>query len=199
MTKRIALLAAALLLSAAPLYAGDAEDAAIKGVMKAGGEVTHEDDDPAKPVVAVNFSGTKATDADLKGLVAFTRLEMLALDDTQVTDAGMKDVAALKRLKVLTLIKTQVGDKGVKSLAALKGLGDAGPVRHAAGERRPEDRGDAQGIEVLNIPKTQVTDDGLKSLTGLKALQQLILSGTSVTDAGVAVVKKAMPDCDITN
>jgi hypothetical protein len=52
-------------------------------------------------------------------------------------------------------------------------------------------------LQILKIEKTQATDDGLKSLTGLKALQQLGLTGTSVTDAGVAPIQKALPDCKI--
>ena len=59
MTKRLALLAAGLLLTAAPLYAGDAEDAALKAVEKFGGPATGDEDDPAHPVVAVSFVGAR--------------------------------------------------------------------------------------------------------------------------------------------
>ncbi len=57
MTRRLALLAASLLPSAAPVYAGDAEDAAVQAVEKSGGSATRDEDDTARPVVAVSFVG----------------------------------------------------------------------------------------------------------------------------------------------
>jgi internalin A len=48
-----------------------------------------------------------------------------------------------------------------------------------------------------NLSDTKVTNAGLKQLAGLKALQTLNLSGTEVTDAGVAALQKALPDCKI--
>ena len=44
---------------------------------------------------------------------------------------------------------------------------------------------------------TQITDAGLGHLTGLTNLQELRLSGTQVTDAGVAELKQALPKCKI--
>jgi hypothetical protein len=44
-----------------------------------------------------------------------------------------------------------------------------------------------------------VTDNGLKELAGLKELKYLDLRRCQgVTDAGVAELKKALPDCEIT-
>src|SRR5437660_701354 len=119
--KRFSLLAAGLLLTAAPLYADNAEDAAIKAVEDLGGECTHEDKDPAKPVVHVDM-GAQAKDADLKILAAFKRLRGLDLQGSQVTDAGMKTVATLKGLQELYLGETAVMDAGVKQLGGLKAL-----------------------------------------------------------------------------
>ena len=44
---------------------------------------------------------------------------------------------------------------------------------------------------------TQITDAGLGHLTGRTNLQELRLSGTQVTDAGVAELKQALPKCKI--
>ena len=46
-------------------------------------------------------------------------------------------------------------------------------------------------------PMPKVTDAGLKELTALKELQTLDLTGTQVTDSGVAALQKALPDCKI--
>jgi len=44
---------------------------------------------------------------------------------------------------------------------------------------------------------TQIADAGLVHLTGLPALKILGLTGTQVTDAGVAELQKALPNCRI--
>jgi len=42
-----------------------------------------------------------------------------------------------------------------------------------------------------------VTDAGLKDLAPLQGLKTLLLGDTKVTDAGVAELQKALPDCKI--
>ena len=50
----------------------------------------------------------------------------------------------------------------------------------------------------LRFVGTGVTDAGLKSLAGLKGLKHLNLSLlASVTDAGIAEFKKAVPGCTV--
>jgi hypothetical protein len=50
----------------------------------------------------------------------------------------------------------------------------------------------------LELDRTQVTDAGLEHRAGLKNLSQLHLTGTAVTDKGVAKLKAALPKCNIT-
>ncbi len=47
----------------------------------------------------------------------------------------------------------------------------------------------------MSSPK--VSDASLEDLEGLKELQTLNLSGTEVTDMGVAKLQKALPRCNI--
>ncbi len=119
----IATALAVSLLSAAPLYAGDAEAGAVKAVEKLGGSVVRDDTDPARPVVAVSFVAVPVTDRELKCLAALKGLKTLDLAlCLGVTDAGVKELAALKVVQELNLSYTGATDAGVKQLAALKGL-----------------------------------------------------------------------------
>jgi internalin A len=164
----------ALLLAAAPLYADDAEDAAVKAVEKLGGKATRDEGDPAHPVVAVNLAGVPVGDGDLKSVAALTRLKTLDLSVClAVTDAGLKHLTGLKRLEVLNLGYSGVTDAGVKRLAALTEL------------------------RTLNLAGDSVTDEGLNALAGMTKLRSLILTRTQVTDKGVAELQKALPDCKI--
>jgi hypothetical protein len=49
----------------------------------------------------------------------------------------------------------------------------------------------------LDFNDTQITDVGLKELAKLQKLESLSVIGTKVTKAGVAELKKALPNCEI--
>ena len=49
----------------------------------------------------------------------------------------------------------------------------------------------------LSLHDTKITDAGLVHLKGLTGLQSLGLSGPKITDAGVADLQKALPNCKI--
>jgi internalin A len=132
------------------------EAAALRAIPLLGGKVTVDDKQPGKPVVEVNLSQTKVTDAGLKELREFKSLRTLDLAYTQVTDAGLKELKELKSLQSLSLENTQVTDAGLKELKELKNL------------------------QLLDIQRTQITDTGLKELKELKSLRELW--PTKVTD-----------------
>ena len=50
----------------------------------------------------------------------------------------------------------------------------------------------------VRLGRSQITDTGLVHLTGLTKLTYLDLRNTSITDAGIAELKKALPNCGIT-
>src|SRR5436190_19869988 len=101
--------------------AGQADEAAaVKAVEVLGGKVTVHDRQSGKPVVGVNVRATDLTDAGLKELKGFKRLQTLDLSQTKVTDAGLKELKGFKRLRTLILIQTQVTDAGLKELKELK-------------------------------------------------------------------------------
>jgi internalin A len=156
-----------------PIQADDAEDKAVAFVEKLDGTVTRDEKAPGKPVLTVNLSYTKVTDAGLKELAALQNLNTLNLRGTQVTDAGLKELAPLKTLTTLRLGKTDVTDAGLKELAALKNL------------------------TTLGLSETKVTDVGLKELATLKTLTALHMGKTDVTDAGLKELRQALPNCQI--
>lgn len=155
--------------------ADDAEEKAVRLVQHLGGKVTRDPKRPGEPVVAVSLWGIQKADGQLKGLGALNDLASLDLSCSDVTAAGLKELTALKGLVALDLGSApQVADEGLKELAALKGLTSLS-LRHVR----------------------RVTDAGLKELVTLEGLKELDLVGTKVTDAGVADLQKALPNCKI--
>ena len=53
-------------------------------------------------------------------------------------------------------------------------------------------------LQVLDLNDTNVTDSGLGASKGMTRLSTLNLAGTSVTDAGVQDLQKALPRVRIT-
>ena len=50
---------------------------------------------------------------------------------------------------------------------------------------------------MLSLDDTDITDEGLKELAKLQKLTSLGLYNTKVTKAGVAELRKALPNCRI--
>jgi internalin A len=111
------------------------------------------------PNVPFGLIFSEITDAGLKEITAFKRLETLVLMSTEVTDAGLKELVPLKQLKSLELACMKVTDEGLKQLATFKQL------------------------KSLNVMWPRVTDTGIKEIAALNQLQSLHLSG--LTDVGV--------------
>jgi uncharacterized membrane protein/mono/diheme cytochrome c family protein len=70
----------------------------------------------------LNLSGTSVTDAGLKQVTSYGRLERLNLSRTPVTDVGVATVASMKSLTWLNLHNTAVGDAAIDAMAAMQGL-----------------------------------------------------------------------------
>ena len=61
----------------------------------------------------------------------------------------------------------------------------------------PDERGAFQPPVVPQAVAAEITDAGLAGLKGLTNLGSLNLENTQVTDAGVAELRKALPNCSI--
>jgi hypothetical protein len=135
------LLAVALaFLLTGPLSAGEDDTKAEKAIKALGGEVIRNRDASGRPIITVDFIGTKVTDVGLKELAGLKSLHYLYLNGTRVTDAGLKELVGFKTLRTLTLWTTQVTDAGLKELAGLTNL------------------------QYLELGRTQVTDAGVAEL-----------------------------------
>src|SRR5438477_11668371 len=95
---RTMLVGAVMLLACLSGAARADEASAVKAVEKLGGKITRDDKLPGKPVIGVNLTGTKVTDAGLKELKDLKQLTSLILAKTKVTDAGLKELKQLKQL-----------------------------------------------------------------------------------------------------
>ena len=62
---------------------------------------------------------------------------------------------------------------------------------------RLEDPGGPIGLKEPVLEFTTITDAGLEHIKGMTNLRGINIGGTQVADAGVAALKKALPNCTI--
>ena len=94
-----------------------------KAIGAAGGKIIRNEKAADKAIVAVDFSGKKITDADLKHLGALPDLKALYLFNTPITDVGLRELTQFKDLQLLNIGKTKISDAGLKSISGLIGIG----------------------------------------------------------------------------
>lgn len=194
----------------------------LKGII--GSKITGKGLESIKGAIKLQIlelNGAPLNDQDLAPLRGFTNLRLLELGSPNITDAGLEHLVGLVEMRRLTLEGTRVTSNGIKSLQGMKRLNQLdlsmsqveslenfrtlpsltnltlvkNPVNDA-GLVPSSDPGFAS-LTVLNLFGTRVGDDGLKSLKDLPKLIRLVLTGTEVTDAGVAAFQKDRPKVKI--
>jgi Leucine-rich repeat (LRR) protein len=178
---------------------------------------------------------TRITDAGLAPLKRQMHLEQLHLNGTDISDAGLEHLAELTSLNVLNLTSTKVTDDGLVALKKLTQLEKlyiratnatlAGVVhlyvdlqqrtlvdaldaldavtRNDRGEPITIDVGgtefsdeqlahlkDVPTLEELHLSNTPITDAGMAHVAGLRGLKQLYLAKCDVGDEGLAHVRE---------
>lgn len=146
---------------------------AAKALEALGGEVQINEEDADPLILAVDFSNSQVTDADLAQLQELPSIGILDFTNTAITDEGLKHLAKYPNLVILTLSDTKVTDEGIAQVASFTSL------------RR---------LTLLNLP---VTDASIEHLKALKQLESLVIRGTKITPAGVQELRDALPDLQV--
>ena len=154
----------------------------------------------------LGLGATAVTDTGLVHLKGLSKLKFLWLSP-QITDAGLEHVRGMTNLQTLLMSSTTISDNG---LAQLKGMNlkalppnrvrmegldvprraktDLGLVHYLAAVEAPT---------ILNFDGWKITDGSVLPLKELTQLKELHLAGTDISDAGIAELKKALPNCKI--
>jgi len=136
----------------------------------------------------LDLSSTQVSDVGLEHLKGLKSLRRLNLRGTQITDAGLGHLKGLTELTILNLLNTQVTGAGLESLAEMQLEQLAIPLSVRT----------AQGLKnyirivqptTLDLSRWQISDVDLESLKLGKNLTHLILTGTTVTNDGLAYLQ----------
>jgi uncharacterized protein YjbI with pentapeptide repeats len=173
--------------------------AAVGAIKELGGQVFFDEKNPGKPLVGVDLSQSKVTDAGLVDLMGMTNLQRLDLRETKVTDAGLVHLKGLTSLQLLNLSDTKVTDAKVTDAKVTDAkVTDAKVTDAKVTDAGLEHLKRLTSLHTLYLNGTEVTDTGLDDLKRLTSLEYLSLQKTKVTTAGVEDLQSALPKCLIT-
>jgi hypothetical protein len=144
-------------------------------------------------VVAVDYTASAVTDADLTNLQKLPNLELLTLADTKLTDRGLDHVQRLTSLRALVLTSTSVSDAGIARIENMPQLEGLGLIDTAVTDAGLERLKVLVHLKDLGLTSTSVTDVGLAHLHGLKELRLVCIERTRTSDEGVAELQRALP------
>ncbi|MBS0210200.1 MAG: protein kinase [Planctomycetes bacterium] len=128
---------------------------------------------PPPDLRSIELYGLATTDAALKRIGTWSKIDDLRIPNGKVTEAGFKELAQLKDLKKLYLEITDISDPWLVHLQQLPKL------------------------EWLQVNNTLITDAGLEHLAKIRTLRFLRGARSAITAAGVAKLQTALPQCKI--
>ena len=162
------------------------------------------------------LASTRITSEGIKGLEDSKTLHDLSVMGTAVDDAAVPSLVKIKTLTWLIVSDTKISGEGLFTLRnALPKCQIDGEIADlsngfnpAASPRLASDSwkmrvshlmslNKIQHLKLLVLSDTLVTDAHLATLEGLDQLESLDLRGSSVTDAGVEKLQKALPKLKI--
>ncbi len=159
----------------------------------------------------IYLAETPIKDEDLKNLQGLTSIGILSLEGTGIDGSGLKFLVGIRPINlhaaktklndaamsfvadfadgatVIALSHTVISDVGLAKLKWLPthlyindtAITDMGVAHLASAPRSPQ---------VLGIARTQITDAGLAQVAKMKNLQDIHMSGTRISDAGLMVL-----------
>jgi hypothetical protein len=153
----------------------------------------------------LHLDGQPIEGAGLGHLCDLSHLEKLRLNNCELlSDRCVIHLSALTGLKELYLGNSQITDAGLDQLITPDWSGyDCLTALGLSYCRGITDRGiryiaELSGLTWLSLSGTKVTDEGLASLSCLSNLRQLYLPREGgVTRAGVDTLQQALPECEI--
>ncbi len=146
-------------------------------------------------------SRTRITDTGLAELITLEHLDTLGLHATETSDRTIDDILKFRDLTVVHL-GSRVTNEGVMKLLAAPHIRKTLTRIIVNGNHQITDEictsiVKCQSIAGLWLEETQIGDIGLEQLSSVSTLDEIWLTGSEVTAAGVEAFRKARPKCGV--
>jgi Leucine-rich repeat (LRR) protein len=144
---------------------------------------------------SIDLSGI--TGLDYSFLVPIHGLQELTLANAGLTDTTLAQLPKLPTLKRLVLDGNDIRGMGLTHLTGQTELIDLSLSHPNLIELTAENLAELKRLKRLSLAGCGLTDAGIKPLASLTNLESFDLRRTKVTTAGIAELKKALPNCKI--
>lgn len=114
-----------------------------------------------------------------------------------VTDETVAAIATLPHLKSLLLNSDGISDLGLARITRLTELGELGFRSSSVTDAGLAQIAECRGLTTLRIIAPHITDIGLIPLQEMPHLALVELISTAVTQEGVALLRAALPRCEV--
>jgi Leucine-rich repeat (LRR) protein len=146
--------------------------------------------DKTGEVVAVDFTGTWITDADLRRIATLPHLRKLNLTRTKITDVGMEHLAKLTGVTNLDLYYAEyITEDGIAHLKDWKALERLNLRGTKVTSKVFPTLGRLTSLKSLDLAYTQIDDDGFEELASLPKLEELAIGGNRLTGSCLPLLK----------
>ena len=157
---------------------------------------------------SLDIGYAQITDAGLEPLASLPNLKELVLGGNKLTDAGLQVLREMPGLTVLDLVGTQRTDSGlwsvsltqpgveaIATLKALRVLRLSGTLVSGPMLARLSGLAHLERLDLGKCPR--IGDDAAPVIASFPALRRVDLFGTAMTGKGIAVLRRAKPECSI--
>jgi Leucine-rich repeat (LRR) protein len=157
---------------------------------------------------ALDIGFVQVTDVGLDALTSLPNLKELAIGGNKLTDVGLQPLRQMPGLIALDLSGQQRTDSGLWSISLTEpGLDAIATLKNLRHLRLNGTGISARGLEKLKTLVqleridlqgcARIGDDAAPVLAAFPALHLVDLTGTAVTEKGIAALRHAKPECKI--
>lgn len=157
---------------------------------------------------ALDIGFVQVTDVGLDALTSLPSLKELAIGGNKLTDVGLQPLRQMPGLIHLDLSGAQRTDSGLWSISLTEpGLDAVATLKNLRHVRLNGIGVSARGLErlksLVQIERldlqgcSRIGDDAVPVLAAFPALRMVDLTGTAVTEKGIAALRRARPECKV--
>jgi hypothetical protein len=157
---------------------------------------------------SLDIGFVQVTDVGLDALTSLPNLKELAIGGNKLTDVGLQPLRQMPGLMSLDLSGAQRTDSGLWSISLTEpGLDAVATLKNLRHLRLNGTGVSARGLEKLKSLVqlerldlqgcSRIRDDAVPVLAAFPALHVVDLTGTAVTEKGIAALRRARPNCKV--
>jgi hypothetical protein len=147
------------------------------------------------PVTELHLTGTAISNRGATTIGRLSELEVLEVGGTGITSPG--EFKGLVKLQMLGLAETSMADRAILQLCHLERLWCLDLDGTLLTDRGLLNLDVLQNLELLYLTDTWITDASVPTLGQLSQLDVLALNGTALSIAGLAELRRLLPQCEI--